>query len=158
SLSVAAAAASIGGERLATWFVGELSMVPADERNMIRRMFGREVPESHWNDPEMLRFARTTVADLRSAYGRYPADPAIAGLVTELLGMSLRFAAFWAEHEVGERRPTVKRVVHPELGPLVFECRVLHVPETDQRLIVYVPALGSPTQAAFRGVGGRVRS
>ncbi|MFD2764345.1 helix-turn-helix transcriptional regulator [Micromonospora eburnea] len=143
--------------RLATWFVGELSAVPAEERNMIRAMFGRAVPESHWNDPEALRFARTAVADLRAAYGRYPADPAIAGLVTELLGVSPRFAALWAEHEVGERRPTVKRVPHPELGPLEFECRVLHVPETDQRLIVYVPAPGSPTAAAFRRAGERVR-
>ncbi|MFE9201990.1 helix-turn-helix transcriptional regulator [Micromonospora sp. NPDC007230] len=141
--------------RLATWFVGELSAVPADERNMIRWMFGREVPESYWTDAETLRFARTTMADLRAAYGRYPTDPAIAGLVTELLGTSPRFAALWAEHEVGERRPTVKRVAHPELGPLEFECRVLQVPETDQRLIVYVPEPGSPTQAAFRRIGER---
>ncbi|GAA4565494.1 helix-turn-helix transcriptional regulator [Micromonospora coerulea] len=144
--------------RLATWFVGELSAVPADERNMIRWMFSRTVPGSYWNDPEVLRFARTSIADLRAAYGRYPADRAIAELVTELLGVSPRFAALWAEHEVGERRPTVKRVAHPELGPLEFECRVLHVPETDQRLIVYVPEPGSATQAAFRRVAERVDS
>ncbi|MEU5525546.1 helix-turn-helix transcriptional regulator [Micromonospora chersina] len=144
--------------RLAAWFVGDLSAVPAGERSMVRWMFGATVPESHWADPEVLRFARTTVADLRAAYGRYPADPALAALVTELLGLSPRFAALWAEHEVGERRPTVKRVAHPELGPLEFECRVLHVPETDQRLIVYVPAPGSPTQAAFRRVAERVDS
>ncbi|MET7965485.1 helix-turn-helix transcriptional regulator [Micromonospora sp. NPDC005305] len=144
--------------RLAAWFVGDLSTVPAGERSMVRWMFGREVPESHWADPEVLRFARTTVADLRAAYGRYPADPALAGLVTELLGLSPRFATLWAEHEVGERRPTVKRVAHPELGPLEFECRVLHVPETDQRLIVYVPEPGSPTQSAFRRAAERVGS
>ncbi|MGR6317574.1 helix-turn-helix transcriptional regulator [Micromonospora soli] len=141
--------------RLATWFVGDLSAMPADERNMVRWMFRREVPESYWGDPEVVRFARTSVADLRAAYGRYPADPAIAALVTELLGVSPRFAELWAEHEVGERRPTVKRVAHPELGPLEFECRVLQVPETDQRLIVYVPEPGSPTQAAFRRVAER---
>ncbi|MEU3452928.1 hypothetical protein ABZ671_04905 [Micromonospora sp. NPDC006766] len=56
-----------------------------------------------------------------------------------------------AEHEVGERRPTVKRVDHPKLSLLEFECRVLHVPETDQRLIVYVPEPGSPTQTPFDG-------
>ncbi|MFG2056797.1 helix-turn-helix transcriptional regulator [Micromonospora sp. NPDC048930] len=141
--------------RLAGWFVGDLSALPTDDRSMVRWMFGAAVDESYWNDPEALAFARTTVADLRAAYGRYPADPALAALVTELLGMSPRFAALWAEHEVGERRPTVKRVVHPELGPLEFECRVLNVPETDQRLIVYVPEPGSPTQAAFRRVADR---
>ncbi|NES15189.1 MULTISPECIES: helix-turn-helix transcriptional regulator [Micromonospora] len=141
--------------RLAAWFVGDLTAVPVGDRNMIRWMFRREVPESYWRDPEVLTFARTSIADLRAAYGRYPADPALAALVTELLGVSPRFAALWAEHEVGERRPTVKRVTHPELGPLEFECRVLHVPETDQRLIVYVPEPGSPTQAAFHRVGER---
>ncbi|WP_243420882.1 helix-turn-helix transcriptional regulator [Micromonospora globispora] len=141
--------------RLATFFVGDLSAVPVDERNMIRWMFSRPFPE---DDPELLRFARTTIADLRAAYGRWPGDPAIAALVTELLGVSPPFAALWAEHEVSERRPTVKRVAHPELGPLEFECRVLHVPETDQRLIVYVPEPGSPTQAAFRRLAERVGS
>ncbi|MCI4064529.1 helix-turn-helix transcriptional regulator [Micromonospora sp. R77] len=138
--------------RLAARFVGELSAVPARDRNMVRWMFGRLVPESYWADSEVRRFARTTVADLRAAYGRWPADPTLAGLVTELLGTSPRFAELWAEHEVGERRPTVKRIDHPELGALEFECRVLHVPETDQRLIVYVPAPGSPTEATFRRI------
>nr|WP_231926794.1 hypothetical protein [Micromonospora siamensis] len=99
--------------------MGDLSALPADERNMIRHIFG----------------------------------PA---LVTELLGTSPRFAALRAQHEVGERRPTVKRVDHPELGPLEFGCRVLHVPETDQRLIVHVAAPGSPTRQVFRRVGERV--
>ncbi|WP_308042512.1 transcriptional regulator [Micromonospora sp. PLK6-60] len=142
--------------RLAGWFVGDLSTVPAGERNMVRWMFARGVPAAYWRDPEVLAFARTTVADLRAAYGRHPADPPLAALVTELLGVSPRFAALWAEHGVGERRPTVKRVAHPELGPLEFECRVLHVPETDQRLIVYVPEPGSPTQAAFHRAGERL--
>ncbi|SCL20532.1 Helix-turn-helix domain-containing protein [Micromonospora rhizosphaerae] len=144
--------------RLAAWFVGDLSAVPADERNMIRWMFRQPVPEAHWNDPETLRFVRTSIADLRAAYGRWPEDPAIAALVTELLGVSPRFAELWAEHDVAERRPVVKRVAHPELGPLEFECRVLHVPETDQRLIVYVPEPGSATQAAFHRLAERVRS
>jgi len=153
---VDAAYTVLAWNRPATWFVGELSAVPAEERNMVRWMFGRQVPESYWADPEVVAFARTTVADLRAAYGRYPTCPTLAALVTELLGLSPRFAAFWAEHEVGERRPTVKRVTHPELGPLEFECRVLHVPETDQRLIVYVPEPGSPTQAAFRRAGAQL--
>jgi hypothetical protein len=49
-------------------------------------------------------------------------------------------------------------VTHPEIGLLEFECRVLHVPETGQRLIVYVPEPGSPTQAAFRRLAEPVGS
>ncbi|WP_373861834.1 MmyB family transcriptional regulator [Micromonospora noduli] len=44
----------------------------------------------------------------------------------------------------------------PELGSLEFECRVLLVPETEQRMIVYVPEPGSPTQAVFRQLAERV--
>jgi hypothetical protein len=44
----------------------------------------------------------------------------------------------------------VKRVDHPTAGPLEFECQVMHIQDTDQRLIVYVAAPGSPTRAAFR--------
>ncbi|WBB70713.1 helix-turn-helix transcriptional regulator [Micromonospora sp. WMMD812] len=141
---------------IARHFIGDLSAVPAGDRNMLRWTFRRSGDGGHWEDPETMRFVRTSVADLRAAYGRYPSDRSIQQLVTELLGTSPRFAQLWAEHDVEERRPVVKRVPHPELGPLEFECRVLHVPETDQRLIVYVPEPGSPTQVAFRRLAERV--
>ena len=35
-------------------------------------------------------------------------------------------------------------------GPLEFECQVLYIPDTDQRLIIYCAEPGSPTEAAFR--------
>lgn len=143
--------------RLAEHFFG-LSTVPGADRNMVRAMFGRPADDPHWSDQDTLCFVRSTVADLRAAYGRHPADRGLAELITELLGTSPRFARFWAEHDVEERRPVVKRVTHPETGPLEFECRVLHVPETGQRLIVYVPEPGSPTQAVFRRLAGPVGS
>jgi hypothetical protein len=117
---------------------------------MIRWIFSRPPTDVHWTDADMVRFARATVADVRAAYARYPGDRGIEALVTELLGLSPRFAEMWAAHEVEVRRRVVKRVKHPDVGPLEFECQVLHVPDTDQRLIVYCAAPGSPTQQAFR--------
>jgi hypothetical protein len=35
-----------------------------------------------------------------------------------------------------------------------FECQILHVSDTGQRLIVYCAAPGSATQAAFRRLAG----
>jgi hypothetical protein len=70
--------------------------------------------------------------------------------VGELLALSPRFAAMWAEHEVAARHPMVKRLDHPLAGPLEFESQVMHIQDTDQLLIAYVAAPGSPTQAAFR--------
>jgi transcriptional regulator with XRE-family HTH domain len=135
---------------LATHFVGDLSAVPEEDRNMIRWMFRLPVTATAWTDQEAVRFTRSMIADLRASYARYPTDPGIQGLVTELLGISPQFAQMWQEHDVATRKPIVKRVDHPLTGPLEFECRVLHIPESGQRLIVYCAAPGSPTQAAFR--------
>jgi MmyB-like transcription regulator ligand binding domain len=135
---------------LATHFIGDLSRHPESDRNMIRWIFRLPATGVPWQDDEAVRFTRSTVADLRASYAQYPGDPGIQGLVTELLGLSPRFAQMWAAHEVETRRPLVKRVSHPVAGPLEFECQVLAIPETGQRLIVYCAAPGSPTQAAFR--------
>jgi transcriptional regulator with XRE-family HTH domain len=145
----------LGWNTLATYFIGDLSDFPDTDRNMIRWMFRHAATALPWPDEETVRFAKSTVADLRAAYGRYPADPGIAELVTELLGVSPLFAQMWAEHEVESRRPLIKRVDHPLTGPLEFECQVLAVPGTGQRLIVYCAAPGSPTHEAFRGLATR---
>ena len=136
--------------QLATHFIGDLSAVPEHDRNMIRWMFRFAGEGGHWDDEATLRFTRGTVADLRAAYARYPGDRGIADLVTELLGTSPRFAGMWAAQDVEERRRTVKRIDHPLAGPLEFECQVLQVPDTDQRIVVYCAAPGSPTREAFR--------
>lgn len=136
--------------RLATYFVGDLSGFPEDDRNMIRWMFARPAGDGYWDDEHAVAFTRSTVADLRAAYAKYPGDRSIETLVTELLALWPRFAAMWAEHDVAARHPAVKRVDHPLAGPLEFECQVMHIQDTDQRLIAYVAQPGSPTHEAFR--------
>jgi transcriptional regulator with XRE-family HTH domain len=136
--------------RLARYFIGDLSGFADHDRNMIRWMFRLPATEVPWSDPETVRFARSTVADLRTAYARYPADQGISDLVTELLGVSGEFAEMWAAHDVESRQPLLKQITHPQAGPLEFECQILHVGATGQRLIVYCAAPGSDTQAAFR--------
>jgi transcription regulator MmyB-like protein len=59
----------------------------------------------------------------------------------------------WAAHEVEVRRPIRKRVSHPAAGPLEFDCHVLHIPDNDQRLVIYSAEPGSPTAQAFRRLG-----
>ena len=44
----------------------------------------------------------------------------------------------------------LKFIDHPQAGPLEFECQVLHIAGTGQRLIVYCAAPGSATEATFR--------
>jgi MmyB-like transcription regulator ligand binding domain/Helix-turn-helix domain len=115
----------------------------------------RQVLGVVWSDADFVRFTRSTVADLRAAYARYPGDPGIDSLVTEMLALSPRFAQMWAEHEVEVRGPMLKHVPHPRAGPLEFECQVLHIAETGQRLIAYCAAPGSATEAAFAEMAAR---
>ena len=135
---------------LAAHFIGDLSAFPDEDRNMIRWMFAGAGGDSYWDDEHTVAFARSIVADLRTAYAKYPGDRSIDALATELLALSPRFAAMWAERDVAAWHPMVKRVDHPLAGPLEFECQVLHIADTDQRLITYVAPPGSPTEAAFR--------
>ena len=116
---------------------------------MIRWTFRRSSADSIWTDEHFLRFTRATVADLRAGYARFPGDPEIESVVTELLALSPLFAEMWAAHEVEVRRPLLKQVDHPQVGPLEFECQVLHIAETGQRLITYCAAPASFTAQAF---------
>ncbi len=53
------------------------------------------------------------------------------------------------------RGPMLKHVNHPQAGLMEFECQVLHIAETGQRLIAYCAAPGSATEAAFRDLAAR---
>jgi MmyB-like transcription regulator ligand binding domain len=102
-------------------------------------VFGSSAGARPWRPPGRHRRARSHPQ---------PVDGGCQGRHSH--GSSPRFAEIWAEHDVATRRPLVKRVDHPLAGPLEFECQVLHIPDTGQRLITYCAAPGSPTQAAFR--------
>ena len=139
--------------QLATHFIGDLSGYT--DRNMIRWTF-RWAQDTFWTDEDFVRFTRSMIADLRVAYARYPGDPGIEALVTEMLALSPRFAELWSAHEVEARGPMRKHVSHPLAGPLEFECQVLHIAATGQRLIAYCAAPGSATATAFRDLSARV--
>lgn len=132
---------------LATYFIGDLS--GREDRNIIRWMFRRPDDDVGWDDEDVVRFTRSTVADLRVGYARYPNDPAIESLVTEMMALSPRFAEMWEAREVETRGPMLKHVDYPEFGRLEFECQVLHIAETGQRLTAYCAAPGSTTAEAF---------
>lgn len=118
---VDAACNVLAWNQLAAQFIGDLSSY--QDRNMIRWTF-RWAQDTFWTDEDFARFTRSMVADLRVAY--------------------------WSAHEVEARGPMLKHVNHPLAGPLEFECQVLHIADTGQRLIAYCAATGSATAAAFR--------
>src|SRR5260370_629481 len=58
--------------QLATHSIGDLSAY--EDRSMIRWTFLRAPQEAVWSDADFVRLTRSTVADLRAAYARYPGD------------------------------------------------------------------------------------
>ncbi|MEC3920143.1 helix-turn-helix transcriptional regulator [Nocardia sp. CDC160] len=138
--------------RAAAPFLGDLDTVPSHERNMVRWMFREAADHPQWSDADTRDFARAIIADLRAAYARYPGHPALSALVTELLGTSRRFADMWGAHEVEVRRTHRKRIRHPDLGPLDFHCQLLHISDTDQRLIVYCATPHTRTASVFQSL------
>jgi transcriptional regulator with XRE-family HTH domain len=135
---------------LATHFIGDLATVPVRDRNVIRWAFTSPRSSVDWDDPDSAAFARASVADLRAALARYPGDRGIQDLVAELLAASPQFAAMWDEHEVAVRRTVTKRIDHPVAGRIEASCQVLHIPDTDQRLVLYVVVPGTPFHAALQ--------
>jgi transcriptional regulator with XRE-family HTH domain len=136
---------------MATHFIGDMSTVDESERNIVMWMFRRPDDDPRVAErPEVSCMERHSVADLRAAYARYPGDPGINRMLTTLLGASPRFARLWEERTVQERRGFHKTVEHPLVGRLEFECQVLHVPETDQRVMLYCAEPGSPSEEGMR--------
>jgi transcriptional regulator with XRE-family HTH domain len=139
----------IAWNALATALLGDFSAWPPGRRNLAwQRFLGR--PGRVSIDPEEQdRTAAETVASLRFTAGRYPDDPGLRRLVDELLAGSEEFTTLWADERPADRRASTKTVVHPELGRLVLDCDALHIPDLDQRLIVYSAAPGSPEADAL---------
>lgn len=135
--------------QMLTALYGDMSQLPRRDRNVIRWIFSMPDLQEHLCDEEKSLFARGSVADLRAAAGRYPDDRGIRDLVAEMLALSPEFAEIWAEHEVEVRRDSRKHFVHPEVGPLELLCQVLHIPDRDQRLVLYTAEPDSPAQEAL---------
>ncbi|MEV6029579.1 helix-turn-helix transcriptional regulator [Nonomuraea sp. NPDC052116] len=136
---------------LANVLMGGLDTVSPDDRNVIRWVFMSPDIAEYLSDEEKGRFARSSVADLRAAAGRYPDDRKIQALVAEMLALSPHFAELWARYEVEIRREQRKQVTHPLVGTIDAICQVMPVPDRDDlRLVLYTTEPGSPSHQALR--------
>lgn len=134
--------------------LGDWSALRPERRNQPRLRFlpdPTDPPRSSVGGTaeERAATAAQTVANLRAVAARYPDDPGLARLLEELHGGSSEFRELWSDADAAEWRSHTKTVTHPALGELVLECDTLHVPDVDQRLIVYSAAPGSPEAEAI---------
>ncbi|MEU9076829.1 helix-turn-helix transcriptional regulator [Kitasatospora sp. NPDC004745] len=135
---------------MAAALLGDFSVLPPGERNMIWRFFTDPDTRARHDPDGAAKFALRAVADLRVAAARYPADSELRGLVDRLVAASAEFRELWARQDVEVRRSTRKRILHPVVGPLDLDCEALHDPHRDQWVILYTAAPGTPSHAALR--------
>ncbi|MEV7022001.1 transcriptional regulator, partial [Kitasatospora sp. NPDC093558] len=135
---------------MAAALFGDFSALPPAERNLIWRFFtnpgARVRHDAAGND----HFARSAVADLRTAAARYPTDAGVHDLVDRLRAASAEFRELWAQKDVSVSRSNHKRILHPVVGPLDLDCEALHDPQRDQWVILYTAAPGTPSHEALR--------
>jgi transcriptional regulator with XRE-family HTH domain len=134
---------------LATALLGDLSAIPAAQRNVARLRFLSDGARVGHDPAEAERLGAEGVADLRDTAARYPDDPGVARLLADLRAGSPEFVRLWDEGGTQRRRSSTKTVHHPELGPVTLDCDVLILPDTDQRLVVYSAAPGTPAAEAL---------
>jgi transcriptional regulator with XRE-family HTH domain len=141
--------------------LGDWSSVPERERNINRmRFLGTTAhgPRSRvaMTPQERDETAAQTVAAMRAATARYPKDARLTALVDELRQESEEFERLWQAGGASTWRSARKTIEHPTLGPVTLDCDSLHVPASDQALVVYSAAAGSPeaeTLALLRVIG-----
>ncbi|MFT2816478.1 helix-turn-helix transcriptional regulator [Leifsonia sp. A12D58] len=96
------------------------------------------------------------VGDLRRSAGRYSDDPQLLQLVARLNETSVQFQEIWARHEINEHGPTIKRVVHSEVGTLDVDCDILTTQRHDLRIMMCTaePDSESASKLALLGAIG----
>lgn len=112
---------------------------PPHERNLLWRLFVD--PDSRNLYASWTKTAQVILALFRADFARYPGDARFEALVEDLTQESAEFREWWARHDVSGALDGRKRILHPEVGPIVLEYSTLHVPaDPDLRVNVYAPS------------------
>ncbi len=116
-------------------------LAPRD-RNLARRAF-LDPDRSLYGVSDSTEFRHHVVMELRSTVARYPSDPAVTGLVDELMAGSPEFARLWERHDVQAARVLTKSFQHPLVGKITVDCDSLALTDSDQHLVLYSAPAGS---------------
>jgi transcriptional regulator with XRE-family HTH domain len=130
---------------LAAALMEDFARLAPEDRNLARRAFlGPARPEAPlYGVSDGAEFRQHAVMELRATLARYPADPAVTGLVEELRDGSPEFARLWERHDVQGAPMLAKTFRHPVVGEVTVDCDALTLTDRDQRLVLYSAPPGS---------------
>jgi transcriptional regulator with XRE-family HTH domain len=123
--------------------LGDPSRFTGNQANLIWRYFLSNSSRVVHEEQHAMQFKRDMVADLRAAYGRYPADAALSELIAQLRASSGEFEAIWRESNVGLHISGRKLIDNPLVGRITLDCDVLASPGSDLRVVVYTARPGT---------------
>jgi transcriptional regulator with XRE-family HTH domain len=111
---------------LAAALMEDFARLAPEDRNLARRAFlGPARPEAPlYGVSDGAEFRQHAVMELRATLARYPADPAVTGLVEELRDGSPEFARLWERHDVQGAPMLTKTFRHPVVGEVTVDCDV----------------------------------
>jgi transcriptional regulator with XRE-family HTH domain len=109
-----------------------------------------EDPEIRAMQLDWERVARETVGNLRANLARSPEDAHLRALI-QRLSRDAGFRSWWEDRAVEERAHGVKRLAHPEVGPLTVYYDYLALAERGLRLVSITP-VDEPSEAGIRAL------
>jgi transcriptional regulator with XRE-family HTH domain len=130
---------------LAAALMEDFGALARQDRNLARKAFlGPVRPDAAlYGISDAAEFRHHVVMRLRSTLARYPADPAVTGLVAELRDGSPEFARLWERHDVQAAPTLTKTFRHPAVGEITLDCDSLTLTDRDQHLVLYTAPQGS---------------
>jgi len=131
--------------------LGDQTRYAGPARSLLYRWFTDPDTRARYDASGHDRLARSFVAGLRVAMARHPDDERGLALVAALHAASREFTARWAEHDVSVRPSDQrKRLLHPQVGPIVLQCQTLVAESEAQALLVYTATPGTEDAEKLR--------
>lgn len=128
----------VAWNRAAAVVLTDYGALPAGQRNILHFLF--RDPAARARQHDWASVARFVVAAFRADVARAGLASEVGELVDELCGVSPEFEALWRNNEVLDHGDGVKRLLHPELGPIELEYSAFSVDgRPDLSMIVYNP-------------------
>lgn len=133
-------------EEMARLLVGFDGLPPSRRNAMWLCLLHPEIREFYVDRDRVLRDG---VAQLRTAWAAHSQDPALTGLISEVIAHDEEFARLWEERDVKLNGRGSKAMRHPEIGAIDVHFEVLApLQDSDQRLMICRGA-DEPSRAAL---------